>query len=251
MSREIRTHTVHMYAREAVAELRKLARSPQFLVPTLILPVGSFAVSASFGTAGRQHAVLTMMAAFSVMAALGPALFGFGSGVAMEREAGLLDLKRVSPLPATAYLAARLAACIAAAAMSICGILVIGALHHDGLVWWRWPLFVAVGASSAVPFTLVGMTVGLRMSAQAATATSNVLLIAFTAVGGMLIPINALPAWLASVSELLPTIHFGRLALAVLGERGAGFGAVDVISVLAFTSVFGVTAIRGWHRSVA
>ncbi|MGY2733535.1 ABC transporter permease [Sphingomonas sp. UYP23] len=243
-------HVIKMYAREAASELRKLVRSPQFLVPTLILPVGSFAISASFAAANRTEALLSMMAAFSIMAALGPALFGFGSGIATEREAGLLDLKRVSPLPATAYLAAKLAACMTATAISICAILVIGALHHDGLAWWRWPLLIAAGSTSAVPFTLVGLSIGLRFSAQAATAMSNVLLLAFTALGGMLIPVAALPTPLGGVSEVLPTIHFGRLALALLGNVG-GFGYLDAVEMLTFTSVFAAMALKGWHRPVA
>lgn len=59
-------------------------------------------------------AAVATLAGYGVFAAIGPALFGFGAGVAMEREQGLIELKRVSPLPTGAYVAAKLTAAAAA-----------------------------------------------------------------------------------------------------------------------------------------
>ena len=49
------------------------------------------------------------MATYSVFGVMGPGLFGFGVGLAMDRERGLLTLKRVQPVPASALLLAQVA----------------------------------------------------------------------------------------------------------------------------------------------
>lgn len=48
------------------------------------------------------------MRGFSVFAVMGPALFGCGMSVALEREQGVLRLKRTLPMPPMAYLAAKM-----------------------------------------------------------------------------------------------------------------------------------------------
>ena len=52
------------------------------------------------------------LATFGVFAAIGPSLFGFGVGVADERAANLIELKRVSPLPGGAYVVGKIAASV-------------------------------------------------------------------------------------------------------------------------------------------
>jgi len=48
------------------------------------------------------------LATYGVFAVMGPTIFGFGSGVANERERGWLDLKRALPVPAYSYICAKL-----------------------------------------------------------------------------------------------------------------------------------------------
>ena len=97
---------IGIFARESRAELRKNLRLPQFVLPTVITPAvfyGLFAVALNkSGAAAATYSLAT----FGVFAATGPALFGFGAGVAVERDSGLIELKRVSPLPAGAYVGA-------------------------------------------------------------------------------------------------------------------------------------------------
>ena len=59
------------------------------------------------------------LAGYGLCSATGPALFGFGAGVVMRREKGLIELKRVSPMPARAYVAATLVAAVATSALAL------------------------------------------------------------------------------------------------------------------------------------
>jgi len=52
---------------------------------------------------------------------MAPGLFGFGVPIAIEREQGLMNLKRALPMPANAYMAAKmLTAIVFAAFVGIC-----------------------------------------------------------------------------------------------------------------------------------
>src|SRR5262249_43581464 len=91
------------YAAELQAELRRAWRTPAFAVPSLLFYL-------LFGVLlGRGHAPLYLLATYCVFGAMAPALFGFGVQLALDREGGLLTLKRALPMPAAAPLLARLA----------------------------------------------------------------------------------------------------------------------------------------------
>ncbi len=97
--------TANPYAAEIGAECLKLLRAPEFIAPTLILPVVFYTMFAVILPGSNQNAPY-LLATFGVFAVMGPALFGFGAGVAQERERGWLKLKRAVPAPAFAYIAA-------------------------------------------------------------------------------------------------------------------------------------------------
>ena len=58
---------------------------------------------------GNANAAHYLFATYSVFGVMAPSLFGFGVGVAIERERGWLSLKRVAPMPPGAYLLAKMA----------------------------------------------------------------------------------------------------------------------------------------------
>src|ERR1035438_6949587 len=103
---------LNAYFTEAKYETVRMLRTPAFGIPFLCLLVALYLLFAVllFGAALRadhKSAVFTF-AAFDVFGVMGPGLFGFGAVVAMEREQGLLALKRALPMPPAAYLTAKL-----------------------------------------------------------------------------------------------------------------------------------------------
>jgi hypothetical protein len=86
------------YAVEAKYESLRMLRTPAFAGPFLALPVALYLLFAVllFGAEiakDPQGALFTFMG-FSLFGVMGPGMFGFGITVAMEREQGLLKLKR-------------------------------------------------------------------------------------------------------------------------------------------------------------
>ncbi|TPG39595.1 ABC transporter permease [Sphingomonas koreensis] len=240
-----------IYLRESIAELKKSLRLPQFALPTIVTPAafyGLFAVALAHGdTAGSTYSLAT----FGVFAATGPALFGFGAGVAVERENGLIELKRVSPLPAGAYVMAKLVSASAMAALALMLIYTIGVIGGVRLSPGQWAAMAAVHLVSVIPFALLGFTLGMRLGAKGSIAAANALYLGLSIAGGLWMPITILPHWLQLFAWVTPPFHLAQLALAVIGVPTQGGLALHIGGLALITLAALWFAIAGWRRSPA
>jgi ABC-2 type transport system permease protein len=235
-----------IYQRECLAEIRKAWRLPIFLYPTLLTPAAFYALYALALGSGVDQAARSL-ACFGVFAAIGPALFGFGSGVAIERETGQLAAKRLAPLPDGAHLFAKLVACQLFTALSLLLIYALGILAGVSLEIWRWPLLFLLHLAATVPFALIGLGLGYRFRSKGAVALANLLFLGFSVFGGLWMPIEILPTALRSLAWAMPSFHLGELAMAAAGiERpGSLVGHGVVLGLLtAAAAVFAIIGLR-------
>jgi len=241
-----------IWRRECVAELKRSWRLPQFLVPTVLTPAAFYALFTLAIAQNRSPtAAVATLAGYGVFAAIGPALFGFGAGVAMEREQGLIELKRVSPLPAGAYAAAKLAAAVAATGAALALIYALAIFAGAALSPTQWLLLVALHLASTTPFALIGFGLGMRMSGKGAVAAANALFLGSAVLGGLWIPSAMLPSWMRAVGEAMPSYHFGQLALGIVGMPVIGSVWIHAVVVVGMTVLAAVWAWTGWRRSPA
>lgn len=239
-----------MYLREIRAELTRMRRMPEFAIPTLALPVMFYSL---FGVAlarpGSGSAGY-LLATYGVFAALGPSLFGFGAGVAQERENGVLALKQISPLPSSAYLAAKLANAFTFTTLVLLMLYAIaGFAGGVALPRTTWLTLFAIHLGSVVPFGLLGLGIGLSLRAGGAMAVTNLLFLLLAVFGGLWMPVSMFPAWMQQMSVFLPSSHLAALALEAAGRPAPGSLATHVLAVLGFVAVFGAVAVRGWRRA--
>jgi ABC-2 type transport system permease protein len=236
-----------LYTREIRAEILRASRTPAFLVPTLAMPLGFYILFALVLAPRGSDAGVYILATYGVLAALGPSLFGFGAGIASDRDAGILGLKRISPLPPAAFLVARLAS-----AALFTFIVLIGL---DILAVWgagvrmpvdRWLTLLMVHLLSVLPFCLLGLCIGLRTGASAAMALTNFLFIALAVLGGLWVPLSMFPPALQSVALALPTYHLSALALQAVGHGIGGSAMMHGLAAVAYVALFGSFAWRAW-----
>lgn len=241
-----------VWRRECAAELKRSWRLPQFLVPTVLTPAAFYGLfTLAIARVPSPAAAVATLAGYGVFAAIGPALFGFGAGVAMEREQGLIELKRVSPMPAGAYVAAKLAAAVAATAVAVALIYLLAIIAGAALSPGQWLAITLLHLASTIPFALIGFGIGMRMSGKGAVAAANALFLGSAVLGGLWIPSAMLPGWMRSVGEILPSYHLGQLARGVVGADTIGAAPVHVGAVLAMTTLAAAWAWQGWQRSPA
>ena len=221
---------------EAKYEFLRLLRTPMFALPTLLFPVMFYLL---FGVAMNRggSAGPYLLANFGVFGVMGAALFGFGVTVAMDREQGLLALKRALPMPPGAYLMAKMAmALLFSAIVSLLLALLAATLGGVALAPGQWLLLWAVHVAGALPFCAIGLYIGTLAGGSAAPVVVNLVYLPMSFLSGLWLPLNALPDALAWLAPVWPAYHHGQLALGVVGMSSGG-PAVVHLGVLAVVTV--------------
>lgn len=241
-----------VWRREAVTEVKRSLRLPQFLLPTALTPAAFYALF----TLALPHPevpgyAVSTLAGYGVFAATGPALFGFGAGVAVEREQGLIELKRVSPMPAGAYVAAKLAAAVTITAFALALIYALAVVAGARLSAGTWIVLAMLHLASAIPFALIGFGMGMRMTAKGAVAIANALFLGFSILGGLWVPSAMLPGWMQTLGAFTPSYHLGQIARAILDLPMTGSPWAHGAAVVAMTAAAAAWAWTGWRRSPA
>lgn len=236
------------YAAEIGAECLKLLRAPEFIAPTLILPVVFYTMFAVVLPGSSQNAPY-LLATFGVFAVMGPALFGFGAGVAQERERGWLKLKRAVPAPAFAYIAAKTVATLIMAAAGLALVYAsAGLLAGVALERETWALLLMVHILAALPFVFAGLTLGFVLGANAAVAAANLVFLALALLGGLWIPVVVFPDLMQTMAWALPSFHLAEIALAASGASGERPLAVHLAVIAVMTAGLALTATLAWLR---
>ena len=210
-----------VYARESWAEIVKSARMPQFILPTIALPPAFYALFALAIGQGSAEGATRALATFGVFAVMGPALFGFGANIAAERESGQLELKRLSPMPAGAQIAAKVAATTAFSLIAFALLYALGLAGGVALTAGQWAMLLSVHTLAIVPFALIGLGIGYRLGQKGAIAVANIVFLAMAVLGGLWMPIAVLPETMQAMAWALPSYHLGEIALMAAGQREA------------------------------
>lgn len=206
---------VNAYWTETRCEFLRLLRTPALVIPFLIIPLAAYlmfgVMIASDAIDKDPYVADYLFSGFSVMAVIGAALFGIGCTLAVEREAGLLQLKRAMPAPAGVWVVAKMIVGLAFAALSYLP-LPIAALIVGQLTVSPSELAAMSGAYllGTLPFCALGMLIGALASASAAPAYANMLYLPMLWLSGMFFP---LPEFLHAQTLAWPAFHLNQIAL--------------------------------------
>ena len=132
--------------------------------------------------------------------------------VAIRREAGILERLRATPLPAPVYLIALLGAFLAAFAVEVVGLLLLGRLFFS-IGFPGRPLSLALALIlGAVAFC--GLGIGLTAvikSAEGASAVVNAIYLPMAFICGAFFSPHSYPGFLRAIAAVLPLTYFLRL----------------------------------------
>lgn len=202
------------YLHEARYEFLRLWRSPSFSLPVLLFPSLFYLLFGEvFGGNRSPEAARFLLAGYSVFGVMGVALFGFGVTVAMDREQGLLQLKRAQPMPPGAYLLAKVAMAMLFSAIVLVLLAVLGAtVAGVQLAPAQWLGLFATCLLGVVPFSALGLWLGTLVGGSGAPALINVVYLPMAFLSGLFLPLPMLPVALQSIAPVWPSYHLARLA---------------------------------------
>jgi ABC-2 type transport system permease protein len=228
-------------------ELRLALRRGENLLVMLVIPVAVLLFFASVaivpGIAGPPADFLLPGA--MALAIIATSLVNLGIATAYERSYGVLKRLGGAPLPRGALVASKIAAVLAIEIVQV-ALLVVAAAAVLG-----WAPAADSTASPLVAVGLIGLGVvlgtlafaglGLLMAgtlrAEATLALANGLFLGFLMLGGIVLPLDHLPAPLAALGSILPANALADVFRVALG--GAGDGTPDLSTAVVLLVAWG------------
>jgi ABC-2 type transport system permease protein len=242
-----------VYWMEAKTELLKMVRMKQYSISTVAFPLMFYCFfglvmgsTYSQGSISLSRYALATYGAFGVM---GATLYAFGSGVAVERGLGWLEVKRASPMPPAAYFVAKGVVSVTFGALVVTLLFLLGAIFGGvRMPAAQWLLMWSALVAGAIPFGAIGLAIGSFAGPNSAPAIVNMIYLPLGFLGGLWLPIELLPKALQHLAPWLPSYHFGQIALGILGAPVQGSVPGHVKALLGFGLLFAVVAWIGQAR---
>jgi ABC-2 type transport system permease protein len=177
-----------------------------------------------------------MLGGYACFGLIGAALFGIGVGLASELAAGWLELKRASPMPASAYLFAKCASAVAFGII-IVAILTAVATTFGGVSLSAIELIKMLGMTivGSIGFASMGLLLALLVPANAATGIVNLIYLPMSFLSGLWMPLRFMPHWLQRIAPALPTYHLSQLMLSIFGYQDSMSRATHWNALIGFT----------------
>jgi ABC-2 type transport system permease protein len=239
-----------IFALETWTEFLRLVRTPAFSVPVISFPVMFYIL---FGVLLSQKVTpqdaRNQVATFIVFGVMAPGLFGLGVSLAIERERGLLLLKRALPMPPAIYLGAKLAmAVVFASVIALTLITLSASFGHVVMRPFQWLSLFGLALLGVLPFCAMGLLIGTLVKGQAAAAVTNVVYLPMAFLSGLWMPLSALPKALANFAPVWPAYHLAALARAGVAAAPSGSDVAGHAVVLFLTTIV-LFSLAGWRLS--
>jgi ABC-2 type transport system permease protein len=192
-------------AQTRVELLLSLRRGESVLV-TLVIPV---VLLAFFMSAGALPASVTQPIDFLLpgtlaLAVMATGLANLGIATAYERGDGVLKRLGATPLPRGGLVVAKLLGVLALEALQTAALVAIAVLAYG----WRpegAPLLAGLALLlGTAAFAGLGLTLAGTLRPEATLAAANGVFLLLLLLGGLFLPLSALPPWMGTIGRLLP-----------------------------------------------
>lgn len=181
-----------------------------------------------------------------VFAVMSTCMFSFGAGVAEDRQMPFDPFVRTLPAGPAPRLTGRVLNGVAWSYVSLVPIVLVGWLLTAATLTWAqtgWSVLLVLAA--AVPFVLLGLAIGYRLSSKAAIAVVQAIVFPLAFAGGLFMPPEAFPHWLDLFSRALPTRALRDLTVQMV--TGVEAYALALPVLLGWTLVFGLLAVLAYR----
>jgi ABC-2 type transport system permease protein len=244
--------TIAYLGRDSLRQLKN-ARAIVFTVAVPLIMLIAF--GGSYGGSGQVDAsthlpwvVVTtiQVAAYGgMMAALSQAF-----QIVTERSIGWNRQLRITPLSGTGYLVSKVVAALALALFSILLIIVVSlVLFHPDLAAGSWVLAGLAVWCGVIPFALLGIVIGQFAKPEFAQPLFMVVFMGMAILGGLWIPLQIFPAWVADVAKAVPSYWLNRVGQ--LGALQSGDALTPAIVLALWTLALAALVVWRYRRDAA
>ncbi|WP_096085091.1 ABC transporter permease [Agaribacterium haliotis] len=247
--RERLAHLVRVYTLETKYEWLKTLRNPAFSLPVVLFPLMFYLFFAVVLNADNVEAATYLLCTYASFGVMGPALFSFGAGLAVERSKGWLQLKSISPMPASAQILSRTLVSMLFSLIIVLLMMLVAQLFAGvTLAFGQLLSLVITLVLASLPFCLMGLALGLLLKAESAAAIINAIYLPMSFLSGLWLPIAMLPEFLQGFAYFLPSYHLSQLALIHIGQSQGGSVLAHVAMLGVFSLLFLVFVVMAYAR---
>jgi ABC-2 type transport system permease protein len=183
------------------------------------------------------------------MAAYGGMMAALSQAFSMvnERASGWNRQLRVTPLSGAGFLASKMIAALALAAVSIALVTVVSIVAlHTSLPVGRWVLADFGLWCGVIPFALIAILIGQYAKPSFAQPLFMVVFLGLAILGGLWVPLSVMPSWMGHVARVIPSYWLNRLGAMGAGQSGDLLSPVLVL--IAWALVLGAVVVWRYRR---
>lgn len=224
-------------------------RIPVAVIGTLVFPALAllFFVVPNRAVADDPASATQAVLSLAVFAVMSNGLFGFGLGIAENREKAWDPYLRTLPAPGMARVLAQFFSTGVLGFVAILPIIVVAGLFTAAQAS---PLRILTGllalGISAIPFMLIGICIGYSLPMKAAIAVVQVIMFALAFGGGLFLPPQLFAGWLDAISMWLPTRQARELV--IWAVQGGGLPWWAWVGIIAWSIVLLLLALLLFRR---
>jgi ABC-2 type transport system permease protein len=231
-------------------------KNARAMIFTLAVPlVMLVAFGGTFGGAGQVDAVTKLpwivvttvqVAGYGgMMAALSQAF-----NIVTERSIGWNRQLRITPLSGTGYLLSKAITAMLLALVSIVVLFAVSTmLYHPHLPMINWMTAALALWLGVIPFALLGILIGQFAKPEFAQPLFMAVFMGMAVLGGLWIPLQIFPAWVANVAQAVPSYWLNRIGQ--MGAHQSGDILTPALVLLAWTAALAGFIIWRYRRDAA
>jgi ABC-2 type transport system permease protein len=232
-------------------EIHRLRRNRRYLIFTVGLPVILyliFAKAANTTIYGVDFSAYYMVA-MATFGAFAGTLNGNSIRISEERKVGWIRQLRLTPLPANAYVIAKILTSMATTIPSIVIVFLLGRFYgHVHLPAWQWLVIAVVIWLGSTIFAALAVAIGYRYPPDQAQPITIMCYFVFATLGGIWYPFTGL---LGNISKATPTFEAVKISVDVIGDQSVpAYLAIGLVAWLAIFTGLAVLSVRSMAEAV-
>ena len=217
------------------AEVNRLRRNRRYLLFTIGLPVILYLIVGKQGSKayGVQFAAYYMVA-MATFGAFAGALNGNAIRISEERKVGWIRQLRLTPLPANAYVIAKILTSMVISVPSIVIVLLLGRFYGDvHLAMWQWIVIAVIVWLGSTIFAALAVAIGYRFQPDQVQPIATIIYFVFIVLGGVFFPLSGT---IQKIGQYTPAYEAVKISTDVIS--GASVSAALVAGMVIWLAVF-------------
>ena len=221
------------------AEISRLRRNKRYLIFTVALPVMFYLIFGKTNATGYG-------VSFAAFYMVGMASFGAFSGafnnntirISQERKDGWIRQLRLTPLPANAYVVAKILTSMVTTVPSILIVFLLGRFYgHVQMPIWKWVACAVTIWIGTLIFAALAVALGYKLNPDSVQPVTIAVFFFFSIFGGLWFPLSGA---LEKFGEFTPTYQIVKISTDVIGQGKVAL--VNVIGIVVWFAIFAVLA---------